>query len=92
MHLARALGLGGGEALEVDDEELREAGERDALGRFALAFAIGAFPDFVAGEAFLLAVALEAGLDVGDAGTRDLDADAVKGFVGGRGLVACRAA
>ena len=83
VHLARRLGLGGREALEVDDKELREAGQRDALGGFALTLAVGAFPDFVAGEPFFLAVALEAGLDVGDAGVRDLDADAVKGFVRG---------
>ena len=92
VDLAGGLGLGGGEAFEVDDEHAGQARQRDALGGLALALAVGAFPDFVAAEPFLLAVAAEALVDVAAAGAGDLDADGVEGLVGGGGVAAGGAA
>lgn len=46
--LLGALAAAGAEALEVDDEKLRRAGDGDLLGGFALFLATRAFPDFVA--------------------------------------------
>lgn len=71
----------------MHDQELRCAGDGDLLGGFALALAMRAFPHLVLAEAFLLAVAAQAVVDIGAfALLRNLDADAVEGFVG-RGRV-----
>lgn len=73
----------GGEALEVDDKEVRGAGDGDAFGGFAVAFAGGTVPDFVAGEALFGAVGAEAVVEGDEVAVRwDFDADAVKGFPG----------
>ena len=88
VDLARGLGLGGGEALEVDDEHARQARKGDALGGLALALAVRALPHLVPAEALLLAVAAQALVDVAAAGARDLDADGVEGLVGRGGVTA----
>lgn len=60
VDFAGGFGFAGGEAFEVDDEELWETGQDDLFGGFAFAFAVRAFPHFVAGEALLLRVGAEA--------------------------------
>lgn len=80
--LAGALGVGRREALEVDDEVVRRAGDGDLLGGLALLLAARTAPDLVAREAFLGAVGAEAVANVGAAVAGDLDADAVKGLKG----------
>lgn len=83
VNFARRFGLGGRKPLEVNDEELRGAGDGDLLGSFALALALRTLPDFVAAEHLFLAVASQAVMDVAFAGARDFDADGVEGFVRG---------
>ena len=92
VHFARGLRLGGGEAFEMHDEDLRRAGDGDLFRRFALALAVRALPHLVFAEHLLLAVASEALVNVAAAGPGDLDADAVEGFVGGGGVLTCGAA
>ena len=92
MHLAGFFGVRGGEALEVDDEELGRPRDCYALCGFALAAAVRAAPDFVAGEHFRRAVAAKA-VGKGDRfgavfGLRDFNGDAVEGLVGCGGVVA----
>lgn len=99
VHLLGALVLPRGEALEVDDEELGRARDDDLLGGGALALAVRALPHLVVAQPLLLAVAAQAVVDVRRRGVvlaprrllRDLDADAVEGFVG-RGRVPARGA
>ncbi|KAL8961106.1 MAG: hypothetical protein Q9193_002294, partial [Seirophora villosa] len=104
VHLLGALVLPRGEALEVDDEELGRARDDDLLGGGALALAVRALPHLVVAQPFLLAVAAQAVVDVRRRRgvvlaprrrrlllLRDLDADAVEGFVG-RGRVPARGA
>lgn len=90
-HFARRLAAPGAEALKVHDEKLGRARDRDLFRCFALLVALRALPHFVAREHFLGTVRLEAILDCAFAGAWNLDRDAVKGFVRGRGKVAGRA-
>ena len=93
VHLLRRLILARGEALEVHDQELRRPRDDDLLRGFPLALAVRAFPHLVLAQSFLLAVTAQAIVDVGSfALLRDFDTDAVEGFVGRGGVLACGAA
>lgn len=92
VDLPSTLGLRGGEPLEVNHENLRRSRDDDLLGCHPFALAIGTLPDFVAAQHFLLTVAAETLVDVPGSRRRDLDADAVEGFVSGGCLPTCGAA
>lgn len=89
VHLLRTLILPRREPFEMYDEELRSAGDDDLLGGIALTLAVRALPAFVPAQPLLLAVAPQAIVDIcAFALLRDLDADAVKGFVSRGGVLA----
>ena len=92
VYFARRLGLGGGEALEVDVEDLRQARDADLLGRLALALAHGALPLLVAGQHLLGAVASQAIREGATSASWYLDAEGVEGLIRGGGVAAGRAA
>ena len=79
------------EALEMNDHELRRAGDGDLFRGFPFTLAVRTFPDFVAAQALLFAVAAQTvvyGPWTFALRARDLDADGVEGFIGGGGAVA----
>lgn len=93
VHLLHTLVPAGREAFEMHDQELGRAGDDDLLRGFALAFAVRAFPHLVFAQSLFLAVGAQAVVDIcALALLRDLDADAVEGFVGGGGVLAGGAA
>ena len=73
--------MAGGEALEMDDEVLRCAGEHDAFRGFALGATARTLPHLIARQPLLGTERTETVADVAFAGAGDLDAHAVKGFV-----------
>jgi hypothetical protein len=67
----------------VDDQNLRGASNDDLLGRHAFTLAVWALPDLVSAQQFFLAVTAKALVDVPLPRRRNLDADAVEGFISG---------
>lgn len=88
---AGALGVGGREALEVEDKIVWGTSDGNLLGGFTLLFTARAAPDLITGEALLGAVGAETVTDIRTAAAWNFDADTVEGLKGCRRKVAGRA-
>ena len=89
VDFAGGFRLAGGEALEMDDEDMRETCQDDLFGRFPLTSAGRTLPHLVARQSLFLTIRTQTVLQSRRlAGGGNLDANAVEGFIGGGGAAA----